>query len=155
MIHSSMKSLVQMAMLALLALPATACFEEPDVGDPLAGGCKAADSDPEVEVSFGAEIQPLFDRSSMEGGCGCHNPGGVGVSLSGFDMSSLTSIRRGGATSGNKIVVAGDPCGSTLLQKLGSSPAIGARMPLNGPPFFTAEEQMLVHDWIAEGAKDN
>jgi hypothetical protein len=138
-----------------LALVGAGCFEDPEVGELLAGGCKPGDSNPEVEVSYGADIQPLFDRSSMEGGCGCHNSGGVGVQLSGFDMSTLPSMRRGGATSGAKIIVGGDPCGSVLLQKVGPSPAAGARMPLNGPPFWTAEEQALLHDWIAEGAKEN
>ena len=142
-------------VLGSFAFATSACFEDPDVGELLAGGCKPGDSDPEIEVSYGRDVQPLFDRSSMEGGCGCHNSGGVGVQLSGFDMSSLPTMRKGGATSGAKIIVAGDPCGSVLLQKVGSSPAIGARMPLGGPPFWTAEEQLILHEWIAEGAKDN
>jgi Planctomycete cytochrome C len=138
-----------------LALLLAGCFPEPDVGAPLAGGCVNADSDPTKAVSYGLDVQPLFDRPGTEGGCGCHTAGGVGVQQSQFDMSSLASIRRGGATSGAKIIVPGDPCGSTLVQKVSSSPAIGARMPLSGPPFWTDEEQQLLRDWIAEGANDN
>jgi hypothetical protein len=70
-------------------------------------------------------------------------------------MSSLTAMRRGGATSGSKIIVAGDPCSSVLAQKLSSAPPYGARMPLVGPPFWTDDEQQLLRDWIAEGAKPN
>jgi hypothetical protein len=70
-------------------------------------------------------------------------------------MSSFGVLMQGGENSGRNIVVPGDPCSSTLLQKLSASPAIGARMPLSGPPFFSSEEEQLVHDWIAEGALDN
>ena len=141
--------------LALAALLLSACFDDPDVGPPLAGGCKPDDSDPEVAVSFSQDIRPLFDRPGSEGGCGCHNSGGIGVQLSGFDMSSFGVLMQGGEVSGREIVVPGDPCNSQLLQKLSASPAVGARMPLSGPPFFSADEERLVHDWIAEGALDN
>jgi hypothetical protein len=147
--------MIRSSLLLVGALLLTACFDEPDVGAPLAGGCVAGDSDETKSVSYGLDVQPLFDRSGMEGGCGCHNSGGVGVQLSGFDMSSLPTMRRGGSTSGAKIIVPGDPCGSVLVQKLSASPAVGARMPLSGPPFWTEEERQLIHDWIAEGAKAN
>ncbi len=140
------------AALALLAF-VPGCFPEPDVGEPLAGACNPEDSDPTKEVSYGLDIQPLMDRPSTEGGCSCHNAG-TGAP-SGFDMTSLTAMRRGGTTSGAKIIVAGDPCSSILVQKLSPSPPVGARMPLVGPPYWTAEEQQLIRDWIAEGAKNN
>ncbi len=34
-------------------------------------------------------------------------------------------------------------------------PSFGARMPYNGPPYFTAAELTIVRDWIAEGANNN
>jgi hypothetical protein len=146
------------AVLAILALYLAAgvlvagCALEPDVGPPLAGQCDPADSDPDVDVDFGRDIRPLFDRPGTEGGCSCHGVGGSGQQLSGFDMSSLSTLRRGGEVSGNRIVVPGDPCSSVLVQKLSAAPAVGARMPLSGPPFFSDAEQQLVKDWIAEGA---
>jgi hypothetical protein len=143
-------------VLALGACALTACiFDDPDVGGVLAGQCDPADSNPAVAVSYSRDLRPLFDRSNADGGCGCHNPGGPGVQLSGFDMSSLSVLRRGGQSSGRNIVVEGDPCASVLVQKLGPAPAIGARMPMSGPPFFTPEQIQQVADWIAEGAQDN
>jgi hypothetical protein len=137
-------------------LLATACFPEPELGEPLAGSCVAEDSDPATKVSFGQDVRPLFDRGMGQPGCGCHNSAtGQGVTLSGFDMTSLAKIRVGGMTTGNEIIVPGDPCRSRLVQKLSSAPPWGARMPLNGPPFFTHEEVQLIADWIAEGAEDN
>ena len=46
------------------------------------------------------------------------------------------------------------PCESILLQKLGS------RLPLafacrRFGPYLTRTERALIHDWIAEGARDN
>jgi hypothetical protein len=136
-----------------LATLCAGCMEEPDVGALLAGVCNPADSDPDHEVSFSLDIEPLMDRASTEGGCSCHNAGTTAPS--GFDMTSLTSMRRGGATSGSKIIVAGDPCNSYLVQKVSPAPPNGARMPLVGPPFWTDDEQQLLKDWIAEGAKNN
>lgn len=142
-------------VLAAFAGVLGACFE-PDVGGVLAGHCDPQDSDPDVDVSYGNHVRPLFDRPTSEGGCGgCHAPGGPGVMLSGFDMSSMSAMRRGGQASGGRIVQPGDPCSSVLLQKISPAPPTGARMPLSGPPFFSDEELQIVSDWIAEGAKDN
>jgi len=134
-----------------------ACSLTPDVGPRLAGSCDNTDSRPDTPVSFRAQIRPLVGRSM--GGCGCHLPTsgspGTGTQLSGLDLSSFDAVRDGGMISGDRIVVAGDPCASVLYQKLTDAPPFGSRMPLNGPPFFNADELRLVHDWIAEGANDN
>jgi hypothetical protein len=146
----------------ILALAATGCMldYEPDVGELLnvpddAGegvvpGCDNSDTDPGVAVSFAVDVRPLLTRSP--GGCmPCH----LGRSTAGFEMSSYQGLRRGGINSGPRIVVASEPCNSILLQKIGRTPPFGSRMPLNGPPYFSAEEQLLVRDWIAEGAANN
>jgi hypothetical protein len=134
-----------------------ACALEPDVGPLLAGTCKNADRDPDHSVSFSGDIRPLFNR--MMAGCGCHMPSasgpGAGTQLSGLDLSSLAALRAGGANSGSRIVVAGEPCSSILYLKIEQAPPFGARMPLGGPPFFTDEEEDLLHDWISEGAANN
>ena len=80
---------------------------------------------------------------------------GTGTQLSGLDLSSLSSLRAGGASSGSRIVVAGEPCSSIIYLKVEQAPPFGSRMPLGGPPFLTDEEENLLHDWIAEGANDN
>jgi hypothetical protein len=134
-----------------------ACSLTPDVGPLLAGVCDNADTRPATPVSFRADILPLINRSM--GGCGCHlqsaGGGGTGIQLSGLNLSSFATLREGGLTSGDHIVIAGSPCTSILYQKLSDAPPFGSRMPLNGPPFFNADELQLVHDWIAEGAADN
>jgi hypothetical protein len=138
-----------------LALAACDVAYEPEVGAPLAGGCESVDSDPATAVSFRRDIRPLFDRPRMEAGCSCHRPARVGVELSGFDMTTIETIRRGGANSGQDIVVPGDPCASLLVHKISDAPPFGARMTLDGPPYLGEAEQQLVRDWIAEGAEDN
>ena len=134
-----------------------ACAIEPDVGPLLAGTCKNADSDPDHSVSFANQIRPLLSR--MSAGCNCHMPSaagpGTGTQLSGLDLSSLASLRAGGANSGSQIVVAGEPCSSIMYLKVEQAPPFGSRMPLGGPPFLTDEEEALMHDWIAEGATNN
>lgn len=135
----------------------TACALEPDVGPRLAGVCDNTDTQPRTSVSFSRDIRPLISR--QVGGCGCHLPSSVGAGpgtvLSGLDLSSFMSLRAGGANSGARVVVAGEPCASIMYQKLSDSPPFGSRMPLNGPPFFDADQLRLLHDWIAEGANNN
>lgn len=142
------------SLLALL-VSLTSCAQlEPDVGPLLAGSCDNRDTDPDASVSFTKQIRPLFDRT--RGGCGCHLPSssgpGPGTQLSGLDLSSLASLRVGGVGSGPQIIVDGEPCASILYQKVSPAPPFGSRMPLDGPPFLTAGELQLLHDWIAEGA---
>jgi hypothetical protein len=135
----------------------TACSLTPDVGPLLAGTCDNADSRSGSAVSFRADILPLVNR--QVGGCSCHLPSaggaGTGTQLSGLNLSSFDDLREGGSISGDRIIVAGSPCSSILYQKLSDAPPFGSRMPLNGPPFLTADELRLVHDWIAEGAANN
>jgi hypothetical protein len=109
-----------------------------------------SDSDPTTMVSFSQSIRALTSRSP--GGCnGCHGAS----STSGFSLGSYESLRRGGQNSGTRVIVPGKPCESVLVQKLGLAPPFGARMPYNGPPYFSATELTLVRDWIAEGALNN
>lgn len=122
------------------------------VGDgstaPVTGLC--GDSDEDATVSFSKDIRPLFNRSP--GGCtGCHGQSAT----SGFSIGSYDTLRRGGQTSGTRIIVPGKPCESILVQKLGYAPPFGARMPYNGPPFMNSAELTLFRDWIAEGALNN
>lgn len=111
---------------------------------------RCADGDPEVAVSFSRDIQPLLARSP--GSCtGCHGANAT----SGFTVLTYEGLRRGGQVSGLEIVVAGKPCESELLQKLGAAPPYGARMPYSGPPYYSTDDLALLRDWIAEGAHDN
>jgi hypothetical protein len=147
--------LIGLTGVAVIAI--TSCALQPDVGPELAGACNNADSNPKVNVSFSTQIRPLLNRTP--GGCACHMPTTTGLGsatqIVGLDLSSLALLREGGVTSGARIVVAGQPCSSVIYQKTSEAPPFGSRMPLNGPPYMTAEEHQLLHDWIAEGAGDN
>jgi mono/diheme cytochrome c family protein len=53
-------------------------------------------------------------------------------------------------------VIAGNPSGSYLVQKLeGASDIVGLRMPRNGPPYLTDAEVALIRQWIQNGAPNN
>ena len=124
-----------------------------DAGEVIAGNCDQEDSDPEVDVSYLAQIQPRLQM-----GCTCHNPippaSGVAIDATGFSVGDYDSLRRGGNNSGDKIVIPGDPCGSFIYQKLSDAPPTGVRMPISGP-YWSRSDMLLLHDWIAEGARDD
>ena len=138
------------------AYTAPACMD-PDVGQLQVPFCADFDTNPDVDVSFTEDVFPLIHRTI--GGCmGCHNAAvgnAVGVAVSGLDLSNYGALLAGGANSASTIVVPGAPCDSVLYLKLTTAPPSGARMPKNGPPFFTPDELLIVHDWIAEGGLEN
>lgn len=133
---------------------------DPQEGPPTAA-CVDADSNPNVSVSFSATIRPWIDQSASDStahGCkACHyatSPDPLGIQIGGLDLTTLTSLRRGGVTSGTNIVIPGKPCESVLVQKLrGDYGAAPARMPKDGPPYWPSSWVQAVSDWIAEGAQ--
>jgi hypothetical protein len=143
-----------------LALAATGCLDTlgPDVGPPLRAACSNEDSDPATAVHFATDLQSAVFSRVVTGCVRCHTPGGVtpiGLQISGLDLSSYATLRAGGIQSEMTIVVPGEPCASVLLQKIGTAPPFGARMPLDGPPYLDARDIQMVADWIAEGANDD
>ena len=132
---------------------------DPMVGDPLVERCADVDSDPDVEVSFARDVQPiLLQQVAGQPGCSCHIPGSpdpIGLEETGLDLSRYEGLRQGGKNSLGGVVVPGAPCESVLWQKISAGPPFGARMPFNGPPFLDAPTRQLISDWIAEGARDN
>ena len=148
---------VLVALCAALALAAS-CDLQPETGPALHERCSDEDSDPGQDVSFQRDIlDGIIAR--RPGGClGCHDPGmdpPLGTNLGGLELTSYATLRAGGVNSGADIVVAGQPCSSVLFLKVGAGPPFGARMPANGPPFLSDADVALLHDWIAEGARDN
>lgn len=136
------------------------CVEayEPDVGSLQNAPCSNEDTDPDVDVSFRDEILPLVLNPEPLGCLQCHAPNAptsFGFEVSGLDLSSLDTARRGGRNSDGIAIVPGQPCESVLYQKVSPGPPFGARMPLGGPPYLSESLLQLIHDWIAEGANDN
>jgi hypothetical protein len=128
---------------------------DPEAGDPDSG----VEPPPPGGVSFKEQIRPLMDRPSSKTdpkGCkSCHyrtEASHTGSDLSGLDLSTLGALRKGGGSSGIRIVVPGKPAESVLIQVLKGQYAYSAQMPKNGP-FWTAQEIETVAKWISEGAK--
>jgi hypothetical protein len=141
-------------------LGAAACIAEiePEVGPVRAGICKSEDSDPNRTVSYRTDVLPLWERPLGMAGCSCHLPSSrrtSGIDSTGLDVSSYTSIMRGGNSSRDTAIIPGDPCMSLVVQKVSAAPPSGNRMPSDGPPYLTPKELALLSDWIAEGALDN
>ena len=131
---------------------------DPKVGVPLAPRCANEDSDPDNDISFARDLQPLFRGQDVVVGCSCHNPESdnpVGVQESGLDLTTYTRVRSGGVNSLGAIIIPGAPCDSILWQKVSPGPPFGSRMPFDGPPFLSDETRQMISDWIAEGARDN
>lgn len=147
----------------LLALGGAACLDaidplDPMVGDPLAARCVNEDSDPDVVISFSADVQPILRGQTPNPGCGCHmptDPDPIGIETTGLDLSTYEGLRAGGVNSLDGIVVPGQPCDSLLWMKVSAGPPFGSRMPFNGPPFLDDAALQIISDWIAEGARDN
>lgn len=146
---------------ALLSVPA--CYDVIDGLDPMVGSainerCTNGDSDPDTEVSFARMILPVFRKQNVSVGCNCHQPSDpnpIGFEQGGLDLSSYSSLLRGGNNSKGNIVIPGQPCDSIIWQKISAGPPFGARMPFNGPPFLDDAMRQILADWIAEGARDN
>lgn len=156
-------------MAALIAAALGGCGTlDPDVGpdrvaapsfDPLEtdGGagegdtgptCEIVDSDPDTDVGFNDVMATVF-----RGFCGCHvDEGGVGMTIGGLDLRTLESALAGGRRGGADDVVPGDPCASNMVGKITGDPPFGSPMPFSRAP-LTPENQQLVIDWIAEGAR--
>ena len=150
-----MRGLRGLGLVAALAATSGCGAVDPEVGedvDAAAGGgvegaCESLDSDLERGVTW-AEVkeQVLAKR------CGCHTtPGGLGVTVTGLDLSTRAGALAGGRNTPDA-VVPGDPCASALVAKINPRPPFGSRMPLNGVPLAEDEHQLIV-DWIAEGAR--
>ena len=157
--HAWPPSLHTSLALVITCLVTSGCVMDlqPEVGELQAGQCRSQDSDPEIEVSFAADILPIFTREQGPG-CGCHlstSPSASGIRLVGLDLTEYGPLMRGGDNSRQTIVVPGDPCASILLQKVSAGPPFGSRMPSNGPPYLSHDDRQLLSDWIAEGAHDN
>ncbi|MGH9668133.1 MAG: c-type cytochrome domain-containing protein, partial [Bryobacteraceae bacterium] len=95
-------------------------------------------------VSYSRQVAPLLEEK-----CGaCHSPD---ARTSGFDISSVESLRKGGKKAG-PAVLPGDPAKSPLIQYV--SGLRQPRMP-NGMAPLAASDIEIIRNWIAAGAKDD
>jgi mono/diheme cytochrome c family protein len=108
-------------------------------------------------VTFSQQIQAQILTPAC---VACHTDDGRtpagGLNLkSGTAFSQLVGVASSAKTGATR-VIAGNPSGSYLVQKLeGASDIVGLRMPRNGPPFLTDAQVALIRLWIQNGAPNN
>jgi mono/diheme cytochrome c family protein len=99
---------------------------------------------PDSLISYGRQVQPLFDRGCAYGGC--HGPDTYADH--GYSLDSYQN-----ATNRPGIIIPYDPDGSILIQRIqGKGP--GARMPLYRDT-LTANQIRGLRKWVSEGARNN
>lgn len=100
---------------------------------------------PGEQVTF-VHVAPIFATRCAK----CHTESGImGPAPEGFRLTSYASA----LTRSDRVrVVAGNVGASELIRRIQgvSRPC----MPLDGPPYLSAEEAQLIVDWIAQGARD-
>lgn len=102
-----------------------------------------------TDVSFTADVLPILTTSCS--GSGCH----IGGETNGVNLTNhRTIISSLGFQYGQAVVLPGNSAESPLLDKLGSRPRFGVRMPLGRPP-LSADQIETISDWIDKGAINN
>jgi hypothetical protein len=112
----------------------------------------------DTSLSLADDVQPLFDSYCT----GCHGSVAPPLDLDltpGNTYSNIVEITANQTSS--ELVAPGEPAVSYLLGKIRGQhtgfPFLGSgdRMPKDGPPYLTIEEEFIVEDWIIQGALDN
>jgi len=104
---------------------------------------------PVGDVSFMADIQPIFNGTC--GGAGCH----LETSQSGVNLSSYDQLMNSiGHQYQQEIVHPGEPESSPLVDKIEPAPQHGVRMPFARDPLSDRQIQEI-RVWIEEGAMNN
>ena len=116
--------------------------------------CSDEGRDPTVpagtEVSFAADIQPIFDARCTV----CHGVGGNGGLnlLPGASYANLVNVTASGYAA--KRIAPNDSDNSVLYGKVSDTGIYGGRMPAAGDP-LTDEQIANIRTWIQQGAPDN
>ncbi len=122
----------------------TATCGGPDAGDAADDGwtnCEGL----EGGVSFSASLAPLFAGCASET---CH--------CAPWTQPILVDVPAYECCDGLPLVTPGNANRSYIFDKIEGIPrCIPTRMPLNGPPYLSDADILLVRRWICEGAPDN
>jgi hypothetical protein len=118
---------------------------------------------PTLEPTFTSIQRDVFNSTDSAGrrACTtCHNAQGARFSgnlnlADGTAYAQLVGVASSGKPGAVRIV-AGDPDGSYLVQKIEGAPGIvGERMPRTGGPFLTPGQITIIRRWIQIGAPNN
>jgi hypothetical protein len=135
---------ISVAMLAALVLAVMACGQEQQ---------QSKEGDNGSPVSFKNDVTPILKKHCLP----CHAEENFNPSE--LSLDSYDNLMAGGKH--GTPVVAGKASESILVQKLGSDPPFGDRMPLikkknaGKPDRLTEEEMETIEAWINQGGKDN
>lgn len=131
----------------------------------VASGCDERLSDitgptPNLEPTFSSIQKEILVSTAQTACSNCHNAvnarfaGNLDLSGDGAYAALVNAASRNKA--GAVRVIPGDPDNSYLIQKLeGRTGIFGLRMPLNGPPYLTEGQILVVRKWILDGAQRN
>lgn len=100
-----------------------------------------------ADVRFSTDIQPIMQNSCNS----CHNTG-----QNGFNSSSYAAIMASVSPSNRyngPYVIERNADASPLIDKLGSNPQFGSRMPPGSP--LSGDDIANIRAWINEGALNN
>lgn len=104
---------------------------------------------PKKEISFKADIQPIFYDYCIN----CHIPGGKGYVKSGLDLSSYENLMKG--TKYGAVIKPGDSFTSALVVGIEGRTSPALRMPLGINGTLSKAHINLIKRWIDQGAKNN
>lgn len=132
-------------------------------GTAMTAGCNTPNTPttPTLAATAGPTFSQQIQAEILTPACvSCHTDDGRtpagGMNLKpGSAYSNLVGVASTGKPGAIR-VIAGNPSGSYLVQKLEGAPDIvGLRMPRNGPPYLTDAQVALIRSWIQNGAPNN
>ncbi len=120
-------------------------------------GCSKEEKEAAKVVSFKNDVAPILKNNCLA----CHKPGGEGHIKSGLMMStpenpdeiSYENLMKG--TKFGPIIVPGDPTGSTLNMLVEGRADPSLRMPHGSKTGLPEQDIKTLHEWVAQGAKNN
>ncbi|MEP1305161.1 MAG: c-type cytochrome domain-containing protein [Balneola sp.] len=104
---------------------------------------------PDEPISYASDIQPIFNNTCGGGFCHTNGDNTNGVNLDSY-QNSITSM---GSSYGGLIIVPSNADNSPLVDKLGSNPEFGSRMPSTGS--ISSSDVGKIIAWINQGAQNN
>ncbi len=101
-----------------------------------------------TEISYSADVEPLFSNEPVPTGYGCWGCHAFGAAEAGFTVYPYSSLISSTA------IIPRRSASSRLRQRLLPSTPVDQRMPKDGP-YMTDAQILRIADWIDQGARDN
>ena len=139
--------ILRILMVLALSLAILASCSNKEKDNPVATG------PPPDTPSFSTDIQPLLASRCAKPACHGNSTTPTGGLFMGNPPTHASILAASGDHGMAVIVNAG--ASSNLYIKTTPNPTFGARMPFDGPPYLTTDEQENIKLWIDLGALDN